>query len=168
MLCQQLFTFIFQSIYIMVEMAQKKKSQSLKILLLLPIGSKRRKRDLNPRAGFPTYTLSRGASSASWVLLQSKVRYTYSKNGGESGIRTHGTLPYGSFQDCFLKPLGHLSSWALAHAVPNAYLIYQISGLLSSPNWKFFVQPCKSLSCDNLFLAGRSLFSLQKHLFVVQ
>ena len=26
---------------------------------------KRRKRDLNPRAGFPTYTLSRGASSAS-------------------------------------------------------------------------------------------------------
>ena len=64
-LCQQLFTFIFQSIYIMVEMAQKKKSQSLKILLLLPIGSKRRKRDLNPRAGCPTYTLSRGASSAS-------------------------------------------------------------------------------------------------------
>ena len=30
----------------------------------------RRKRDLNPRAGFPTYTLSRGASSASWVFLQ--------------------------------------------------------------------------------------------------
>ena len=29
----------------------------------------RRKRDLNPRAGFPTYTLSRGASSASWVFL---------------------------------------------------------------------------------------------------
>ena len=27
--------------------------------------TKRRKRDLNPRAGFPTYTLSRGASSAS-------------------------------------------------------------------------------------------------------
>jgi len=25
----------------------------------------RRRRDLNPRAGFPTYTLSRGASSAS-------------------------------------------------------------------------------------------------------
>ena len=30
---------------------------------------KRRRRDLNPRAGFPTYTLSRGTSSASWVLL---------------------------------------------------------------------------------------------------
>ena len=29
----------------------------------------RRKRDLNPRAGFPTYTLSRGASSASCVFL---------------------------------------------------------------------------------------------------
>jgi hypothetical protein len=29
----------------------------------------RRRRDLNPRAGCPTYTLSRGASSATWVLL---------------------------------------------------------------------------------------------------
>ncbi len=34
----------------------------------LPLGYgaiKRRRRDLNPRAGFPTYTLSRGTSSAS-------------------------------------------------------------------------------------------------------
>ena len=31
--------------------------------------NERRRRDLNPRAGHPTYTLSRGASSASWVLL---------------------------------------------------------------------------------------------------
>ena len=32
--------------------------------------TERRRRDLNPRAGFPTYTLSRGTSSATWVLLQ--------------------------------------------------------------------------------------------------
>ena len=32
---------------------------------------KRRKRDLNPRAAQATYTLSRGASSASWVFLHS-------------------------------------------------------------------------------------------------
>ena len=32
--------------------------------------NKRRRRDLNPRAGCPTYTLSRGASSASWVFLR--------------------------------------------------------------------------------------------------
>ena len=31
----------------------------------------RRWRDLNPRAGFPTYALSRGTSSTSWVHLQS-------------------------------------------------------------------------------------------------
>ena len=85
-LCQQLFTFIFQSIYIMVEMAQKKKSQSLKILLLLPIGSKRRKRDLNPRAGCPTYTLSRGASSASWVFLHI---WTFQINMMLSAYMTH-------------------------------------------------------------------------------
>ena len=30
----------------------------------------RRRRDLNPRAALATYTLSRGTSSASWVLLQ--------------------------------------------------------------------------------------------------
>lgn len=29
--------------------------------------------------------------------------------GGEGEIRTHGTLRYDSFQDCCLKPLGHLS-----------------------------------------------------------
>ena len=29
----------------------------------------RRRRDSNPRAGFPTYALSRGASSPTWVLL---------------------------------------------------------------------------------------------------
>ena len=32
-------------------------------------GRKRRKRDLNPRAAWATYTLSRGASSTSWVFL---------------------------------------------------------------------------------------------------
>ena len=45
------------------DFAQKKKSQFLKILFC--IGKKRRKRDLNPRAAQTTYTLSRGASSAS-------------------------------------------------------------------------------------------------------
>ena len=37
----------------------------LSITFLKPFYKKRRKRDLNPRAGCPTYTLSRGASSAS-------------------------------------------------------------------------------------------------------
>ena len=30
-------------------------------------------------------------------------------HGGESGIRTHGTLPHAGFQDRYLQPLGHLS-----------------------------------------------------------
>ena len=37
--------------------------------IILFLAFKRRRRDLNPRAGYPTYTLSRGASSASWVFL---------------------------------------------------------------------------------------------------
>ena len=34
----------------------------------------RRRRDLNPRDGFPPYSLSRGAPSATWVLLHAKYR----------------------------------------------------------------------------------------------
>ena len=32
----------------------------------------RRRRDLNPRDGFPPYSLSRGAPSATWVLLRAE------------------------------------------------------------------------------------------------
>jgi hypothetical protein len=39
----------------------------------------RRRRDLNPRAAYTTYTLSRGAPSATWVLLR----------GSTSRIRTY-------------------------------------------------------------------------------
>ena len=46
------------------------------------IWKERRRRDLNPRAGFPTYTLSRGASSASWVLLlRPECLYQYLNTG---------------------------------------------------------------------------------------
>ena len=52
----------------------------------------RGRRDLNPRAAFTAYSLSRGAPSASWVLPQVEnikiMEFTY---GGESGIRTHGS-----------------------------------------------------------------------------
>ena len=40
------------------------------IILNLIWKKERRKRDSNPRAACATYTLSRGASSASWVFLQ--------------------------------------------------------------------------------------------------
>ena len=59
----------------------------------------RRWRDSNSRAGFPTYALSRGASSPTWVHLRVvTLNIVYSvllpkrKDGGEGGIRTHGSL----------------------------------------------------------------------------
>ena len=60
-LCRQALFSNFSKLFILrnLKSGKKKKSQSLKILL------KRRKRDLNPRAALATYTLSRGASSAS-------------------------------------------------------------------------------------------------------
>ena len=48
---------------------------------------------MNPRCGFPHYSLSRGAPSATWVLLQANRHISIWKiNGGESGIRTHGSF----------------------------------------------------------------------------
>ena len=42
----------------------------------------RRRRDLNPRAGSkPAYSLSRGAPSASWVLLQTARTYYHRQSG---------------------------------------------------------------------------------------
>jgi hypothetical protein len=43
----------------------------------------------------------------SWLSIFFKLKPNYI--GGEGGIRTHGTFRYDSFQDCCLKPLGHLS-----------------------------------------------------------
>ena len=38
-----------------------------------------------------------------------RCAYEARGNGGRGEIRTHGTLLFGSFQDCCLKPLGHPS-----------------------------------------------------------
>ena len=64
---------------------------------------------MNPRGAFYTpYSLSRGAPSATWVLLHSRKRKNI-KSGGESGIRTHGCFHIAGFQDRCFRPLSHLS-----------------------------------------------------------
>ena len=54
---------------------RRKKGISNQLRFFLSIDMKRRKRDLNPRAAWTTYTLSRGASSASWVFLLDSELY---------------------------------------------------------------------------------------------
>ena len=59
----------------------------------------RRRRDLNPRCTFAHYSLSRGAPSATWVLLHGtgqpmKFCLPGRETGGERGIRTPGTFRY--------------------------------------------------------------------------
>ena len=71
--CQELFHFFFtalcqtQLVYVITSFfrCQELFSSFLKFFFEGFQSDERRKRDLNPRAGFPTYTLSRGASSAS-------------------------------------------------------------------------------------------------------
>ena len=61
----------------------------------------RGKRDLNPRAGFPTYSLSRGAPSplGYFRMLNTILYLPKEKIGGEGGIRTHVTVKSNGFQD---------------------------------------------------------------------
>lgn len=43
------------------------------------------------------------------------VSRSYKENGGESGIRTHGGLRLGGFQDRCLQPLDHLSGLVMSY-----------------------------------------------------
>ena len=84
----------------------KTKRQALPVLLFW-----RRRRDLNPRASCPTYTLSRGASSPLEYFSKVKMFFEIfsfwggyfflrpTRVGGESGIRTHVGLHPNGFQD---------------------------------------------------------------------
>ena len=56
----------------------------------------RRIRDLNPGAGCPTYSLSRGASSATWVIL-----HLWRREWDSNPWYAH---TYAGFQDRCLKP----------------------------------------------------------------
>ena len=68
-------------------------------------------RDLNSRAGNPTYTLSRGAPSANLGTTPCYNRIKEISNLAER-IGFEPTVPFGitGFQDQLHKPLGHLSS----------------------------------------------------------
>jgi hypothetical protein len=62
---------------------------------------------LNPRAGHPTYALSRGAPSATWVLLRIIVYTIYLAE--REGFEPPAPFGVTGFQDQLHKPLGHLS-----------------------------------------------------------
>ena len=91
------------------------------------------------RRFYPAYSLSRGAPSASWVLLQIHIKF-----GGESGIRTHGDFRLAGFQDRFLQPLGHLSI-VISALCPNTFSmipnppLFVNQKFLDSALLKFFI-----------------------------
>ena len=66
---------------------------------------------MNPRAGFPTYALSRGASSPLeyFCIMVTKIKKYEIMLAERVGFEP--TVPRGitGFQDQLLKPLGHLS-----------------------------------------------------------
>ena len=86
---------------------KRHKKDSIESLLSI-LSSWRRRRDLNPRAGIPTYSLSRGAPSASWVLLHSTV--AFEKMAEREGFEPPVPCDITGFQDRLHKPLEHLSA----------------------------------------------------------
>ena len=70
----------------------------------------RRRRDLNPRDGFPPYSLSRGAPSATWVLLRVRIRNREVRKWRREWDSNPRLLRVTGFQDRLLTPLGHLST----------------------------------------------------------
>ena len=89
----------------------------------------RGREDLNLRDAFYTsYSLSRGAPSASWVLPQVDGVFSI---GGESGIRTHGCFHIAGFQDRCFQPLSHLSVRAKAYSTQTQDIFYHIASRLS-------------------------------------
>ena len=91
--------------------AQKEKTKKLSLERdWRPDSVWRRRRDLNPRAGFPTYSLSRGAPSPLGYFSIGE----YIKNINDwlaERKRFELLVPCGitGFQDQLHKPLGHLS-----------------------------------------------------------
>ena len=78
----------------------------------IAVGFWRRRRDLNPRCTFAHYSLSRGAPSATWVLLHVDGLYALAskkKLAEREGFEP--PVPFGitGFQDQRHQPLGHLS-----------------------------------------------------------
>ena len=86
-----------------------------------------------------TYSLSRGAPSATWVLLQAVDFYLTCCYrflcSGEGGIRTHGGTTHTGFQDRHHKPLGHLS---VLHALVTCLIILTLFSQSVNTNFKLF------------------------------
>ena len=91
---------------------------------------------MNPRAGFIQPTPLAGEPLR--PLGYFRVLDSVLKFGGESGIRTHGHLRAAGFQDRFLQPLGHLSTWKAPSLEHESY--HTISPLSCQQNFAFLFQ----------------------------
>ena len=111
-------------------------------------------RDLNSRAGNPTYTLSRGAPSANLGTTPCYNRIKEISNLAER-IGFEPTVPFDitGFQDQLHKPLGHLSKQALPPSIFQCLFI--ISEKKCFVKIKLPVCRKKQLPGVNIFRFGR-------------
>ncbi len=86
-----------------------------------------------------------------YVTLLKKLLNFGINYSGEGRIRTHGSFHFGSFQDCCLKPLGHLSNMRFNESRSPVYELYVVFLLPEKQDldWKahlIFVFPLMSLA----------------------
>ena len=92
---------------------------------------------MNPRTARTIYSLSRGAPSTTWVLLQSVLRFQSKKITERVGFEPTAPCGVTGFQDQLLKPLGHLSisnmSFVSVFIFPHEQiLLYTHTSILST------------------------------------
>ena len=118
----------------------------------------RRRRDLNSRAGYPAYSLSRGAPSATWVLLHLVWICGF---GGERGIRTPGA----SRHHWFSRPAPSTARPSLHRKEPAEMIITEIHSkvncILGNPVTFHLSAQTRARACETagwrpcLCMAGR-------------
>ncbi len=81
----------------------------------------RRKRDLNPRYGFPYYSLSRGAPSASWVFLRDREYLSIKQQACQSVLQTIKKILRGIQRDSRYDGLGRAHPIRSHDAPPAPY-----------------------------------------------
>ena len=85
---------------------------------------------------YPTELRARGWFSLKIWKTGSLTLANAVSGGGESGIRTHGTLPYTRFPSVRLKPLGHLSLNCPERALPSWFPPIRVTNPWAKSNWR--------------------------------
>ena len=90
-------------------------------------------------------------------------------NGGETGIRTLGTLRHDSFQDCCIKPLCHLSNMMTVVSIGERTYLSKFFAKIASRIWALLSWSWNlSISSDMMTQSGFQSFLYRLRAFLMR